>query len=79
MKKVRTLDFHPFGEYVVSGSNDTSICLWDVKNHNACIKKYRGHIADVSSVRFSPDGSWIASAGTEGNNIHCNLYIFSFA
>lgn len=39
--------------------------LWDTKN-NECIKKYRGHIANVNSVKFSPDGSWIASAGTEG-------------
>lgn len=41
--------------------------LWDTKN-NECIKKYRGHIANVNSVKFSPDGSWIASAGTEGKN-----------
>lgn len=25
MKSVKTLHFHPFGDYVVSGSNDTSI------------------------------------------------------
>lgn len=42
--------------------------LWDTKN-NECIKKYRGHIANVNSVKFSPDGSWIASAGTEGKKL----------
>lgn len=66
MKSVRTLDFHPYGEYVASGSCDTSVRLWDVRKNNACIETYRGHIANVNSVRFSPDGSWIASAGTEG-------------
>lgn len=68
MKTVRTLDFHPYGEYIASGSNDTTVRLWDIKN-NECIKKYRGHIANVNSVKFSPDGSWIASAGTEGSVI----------
>lgn len=66
MKSVRTLDFHPYSEYVASGSNDTSVRLWDVRKNNTCIETYRGHIANVNSVRFSPDGSWIASAGTEG-------------
>ena len=65
MKSVRSLDFHPYGDYIVSGSHDTSVRLWDNRN-NECIKKYRGHIANVNSVKFSPDGSWISSAGTEG-------------
>ncbi|XP_037030529.1 katanin p80 WD40 repeat-containing subunit B1 [Bradysia coprophila] len=69
MKSVRTLDFHPYGEYVVSGSNDTTVRLWDVRKDNQCIYKYRGHIANINSVKFSPDGSWIASAGTEGSVI----------
>lgn len=55
-------------DYFVSGSNDTSIRLWDIRS-NLCIKKYRGHMANVNSVKFSPDGSWIASAGTEGSVI----------
>lgn len=68
MKSVRTLDFHPHGDYIVaSGSNDTTVRLWDVRKSDSCIEKYRGHIANVNSVKFSPDGSWIASAGTEGN------------
>lgn len=67
MKSVRTLDFHPHGDYVfASGSNDTSVRLWDVRKSDSCIGKYRGHIANVNSVKFSPDGWWIASAGTEG-------------
>lgn len=66
MKSVRTLDFHPYGDYVASGSNDTTVRLWDVRNNNTCIENYRGHIANVNSVKFSPDGSWIASSGTEG-------------
>lgn len=69
MKSVRTLDFHPHGEYVASGSNDTTVRLWDVRK-NLCIENYRGHVANVNSVKFSPDGSWIASSGTEGKIIN---------
>uniref|UniRef100_A0AAG5DLX7 Katanin p80 WD40 repeat-containing subunit B1 n=1 Tax=Anopheles atroparvus TaxID=41427 RepID=A0AAG5DLX7_ANOAO len=69
MKSVRTLDFHPYSDrYAVSGSNDTSIRLWDVRQKE-CIKRYRGHMSHVNSVKFSPDGLWIASAGNEGSVI----------
>lgn len=67
MKSVRTLDFHPHYENIfVSGSNDTTVRLWDLKKGDGSCLKYRGHIANVNSVKFSPDGWWIASAGTEG-------------
>lgn len=67
MKSVRTLDIHPDGDYIfASGSNDTTVRLWDVRKPDSCAGKYRGHIANVNSVKFSPHGWWIASAGTEG-------------
>ncbi|XP_055304614.1 katanin p80 WD40 repeat-containing subunit B1 [Sitodiplosis mosellana] len=70
MKSVRTLDFHPHGNYIfASGSNDTTVRLWDVRKSDSCFSKFRGHIANVNSVKFSPDGWWIASAGTEGSVI----------
>ncbi|XP_052868742.1 uncharacterized protein LOC128274549 [Anopheles cruzii] len=69
MKSVRTLDVHPLNDnYAVSGSNDTSIRLWDVRQ-KVCVKRYRGHMSHVNSVKISPDGLWIASAGNEGSVI----------
>lgn len=59
MKSVRTLDFHPHGNYIfASGSNDTTVRLWDVRKSDSCFSKFRGHIANVNSVKFSPDGWW---------------------
>lgn len=66
MKSVRTLDMHPSQKYFVSGSNDTTIRLWDTERSSESLAKYRAHIATVNQVQFSPDGNWIASAGAEG-------------
>lgn len=66
MKSVKTLDFHPRLPYFVSGSNDTTIRLWDMTRGSEALSKYRAHIASVNHVQFSPDGNWIASAGAEG-------------
>lgn len=59
------MDFHPYGELLASGSLDTAIKLWDIRR-KGCIFTYKGHNKTVNSLKFSPDGQWIASAGEEG-------------
>jgi WD40 repeat protein len=39
--------------------------LWDIRR-KGCIFTYKGHALTVNSLKFSPDGQWIASAGEEG-------------
>lgn len=39
--------------------------LWDIRR-KGCIYTYSAHKPRVNSVRFSPDGQWVASAGEEG-------------
>ena len=62
---VKCLDFHPYGDFLCSGSSDTSLRLWDTRR-KGCIFSYKGHTSQINKVKFSPDGQWIASAVAEG-------------
>jgi WD40 repeat protein len=44
----------------VSGSNDNTLKLWDVKSFKE-VKTLEGHISCVSSVVFSANGKYFAS------------------
>lgn len=59
------MDFHPYGDFLASGSADTNLKLWDIRR-KGCIFTYKGHSKAVNTLKFSPDGQWIASAGEEG-------------
>lgn len=37
-----TLQYHPYGEFIVSGSGDTTMKVWDVRK-KTCIQTYTGH------------------------------------
>ncbi|MCX6156964.1 MAG: protein kinase [Ignavibacteriae bacterium] len=52
---VRTVCFSPDGKYVLSGSDDCNIRLWDIQSGNK-IRTYIGHSGSIHSVCFSPDG-----------------------
>lgn len=39
--------------------------LWDLRK-KGCIYTYKGHSKSINSIRFSPDGQWIASGGEDG-------------
>lgn len=38
--------------------------LWDTRK-KGCIFGYQGHNGTVNSLKFSPDGQWIASGGDD--------------
>lgn len=48
---------------IASGSDDQSICLWDVKKAEK--RRLRGHEGAVKRVTFSPEGDVLASASTD--------------
>ena len=52
--------------YVVSGSNDTNVKLWDLRQKN-CMHTFKGHSKPVLCVAMSPDSQLIASGAADGN------------
>ena len=50
----------PDGTRLLSGSGDKTIKLWDTAT-GRLLRTFQGHMADVSSVAFSPDGKLILS------------------
>jgi WD40 repeat protein/serine/threonine protein kinase len=53
------------GQYVLTGSVDRTVRLWDVAN-GECLRTFEGHEHPVNFVRFSPDGRFAWSGSTDG-------------
>lgn len=59
---VNSVKIMPNGRFAVSGSNDKTIKIWDLKA-KTCVGTLEGHQDEVRSVAISPDNTLIASAG----------------
>ena len=63
---VLDLAFSHDSKYLVSGSRDNSLILWDVELGKRIGPSMVGHEGDVGGVSFSPDDVNIVSAGRDG-------------
>ena len=56
-----TVAFSLDGRHIASGSDDSTVQLWDVQIGSPVGNPLQGHTSSVLSVTFSPDGRYIAS------------------
>ncbi|KAL3151977.1 hypothetical protein ABBQ32_001100 [Trebouxia sp. C0010 RCD-2024] len=67
-KPVYSVDFHPSG-FFATGGGDKDVKVVHDKDQNTSVKhigNLTGHTRDVNTVRFSPSGDLLATAGVAG-------------
>ncbi|KAJ2924132.1 hypothetical protein H1R20_g12960, partial [Candolleomyces eurysporus] len=62
---VRSVAFSPDGKYIVSGSDDNTIRLWDAHTGQPALEPITEQSGWVRSVAFSPDGKYIVSGSDD--------------
>lgn len=68
---IKSVIFSPDGRFIISGSNDKTIKIWDpydVYSDDWLVRTLEGHTSEVFSLAVSPDGNYIVS-GSGDNTI----------
>ncbi|GER42253.1 guanine nucleotide-binding protein subunit beta [Striga asiatica] len=55
----------------VSGSCDSTACLWDTRVASRAVRTFHGHEGDVNAVKFFPDGYRFGTGSDDGT---CKLF-----
>ncbi|KAG8792068.1 hypothetical protein FRC12_007331 [Ceratobasidium sp. 428] len=63
--EVKALAYSTDGAYIVSGSNDCTLRIWDVHTGGMAGQPLEGHTGRILSVSFSPDGARIVSGSDD--------------
>ncbi|MCB9265023.1 MAG: caspase family protein [Lewinellaceae bacterium] len=62
--RLSSAKFSPNGQYIITGSFDGSVKLWDLFGRE--LKSFEGHFDAVNSIDISPDGQFILSGSEDG-------------
>lgn len=57
-----TSAWHPDGNVLATGNQDTTCRLWDVRNMSESFAVLRGRMGAVRAIRFTSDGRFLAMA-----------------
>ena len=78
-ERVNCVAFHPHIKQIASGSDDSSICLWNIEDNRFSFKLI-GHKGPVKELSFTPTGNIIASASKDNTiKVWTNRYDGSFS
>jgi WD40 repeat protein len=62
---VTSIAFSEDGNWIVSGSNDSTARVWEVKEQEIVLSSCLGHAQPVTSIAISSDSSLVASGSTD--------------
>lgn len=54
--------WHPDGQILATGNQDTTCRLWDIRNLSESIAVIKGRMGAIRAVKFSSDGRFMAMA-----------------
>ncbi|CAE6493637.1 unnamed protein product [Rhizoctonia solani] len=69
LQNITSLSYSPDGLCIVSGTTDSTICLWDTQTDDLlhCFLEINQTDISIESVAFSPDGAYIVSKAGVGS------------
>uniref|UniRef100_A0A0N4ZV55 LisH domain-containing protein n=1 Tax=Parastrongyloides trichosuri TaxID=131310 RepID=A0A0N4ZV55_PARTI len=65
LSDISCIDYHPNCNYLIGGSDDRYVRVWDILN-GSCVKTFGGHKGNITGVKVSPCGRFIASTSSDG-------------
>ncbi|RKO87112.1 WD40-repeat-containing domain protein [Blyttiomyces helicus] len=66
--EINWIDWHPKGNVLIAGSEDSSVWMWQVPSGD-CMQVFSGHIDSVTCGRFLPNGKGIVTGSADGTLI----------